>query len=166
MSSKQWKIIIGLNLLLATPTMLPFLPGPVFLYSPAQFFFSIGTISGIPGLFIVASIFIIWIVRKFKTRKKEGSKKTGLITVLLLTLFTIPFLTSIFLSRPLRNMSRKIAIVRSDTMISAIEDYKRDKGIYPDKLEELKQEYLSKITSPLIIGIPEYGYENTGNHIE
>jgi len=162
MSSKQWKIIIGLNLLLATPTMLPFLPGPVFLYSPAQFFFSIGTISGIPGLFIVASIFIIWIVRKFKTRKKEGSKKTGLITVLLLTLFTIPFLTSIFLSRPLRNMSRKIAIARTDTMISAIEDYKRDKGIYPDKLEELKQEYLSKILSPLIIGIPEYGYENTG----
>ena len=47
-------------------------------------------------------------------------------------------------------------------MISAIEDYKRDKGIYPDKLEELKQEYLSKILSPLIIGIPEYGYENTG----
>jgi hypothetical protein len=59
-------------------------------------------------------------------------------------------------------MSRKIAIARADTMISAIENYKRDKGIYPDKLEELKQEYLSKILSPLIIGIPEYGYENTG----
>jgi len=162
MSKKQWKIIIGLNLLLATLTMLPFLPGPGFLYSPAQFFFNVGTISGIPGLFIVTSIFIIWIVRKFNTRKKEGSKKARLITVLLLTLFTIPFLTSIFLSSPLRNMSRKIAIARTDTMIPAIENYKRDKGIYPGKLEELREEYLSKIPSPLIIGIPEYGYENTG----
>ncbi len=64
------------------------------------------------------------------------------------------------MSYPLRNISRSIAIKRANKIIEAIEAYRNERNEYPNNLNNLQPKYLKVIPSSLVIGIPNYQYQN------
>lgn len=160
MTKRQWKIVIGLNLLTIILILLPFLPGPAFLYYPAQLFYNAGPLVAPFGLLLVP-VGLIWTYFDLKRRKKDNTKHIRSIAILLWTIPIVIFLTSVYLADLTRDISRKIAISNADKLISAIEYFKSGKGEYPNNLDELKPAYLESIPSTWIIGIPWYGYQKT-----
>lgn len=64
-------------------------------------------------------------------------------------------------SEKVRN-DRLVSITkRANGLICAIDKYKKDKGEYPEKLEDLTTEYLKKIPGTGIMGDPYFNYKKT-----
>jgi len=112
----------------------PFLPGPSFLSEPAKFFYSAALLLSMFGILILP-------------------------VGLWLTVGPLTLIICIFLSYPLRNISRSIAIKRASKIIEAIEAYRNERNEYPKNLNNLQPKYLKVIPSSFIIGIPNYQYQ-------
>ena len=157
MTKKQWKLIIGINLLTILLTTSPFLPGPSFLSALTNILFSLAQLGSLFGILLIP-IGLIW---TFSQTKKQNKK------VIPILLWTVPILTFIFSmwgSGFVREMSRTIAIKNAHNLIAAIEDFKKNNNQYPDDIAMLKPEYLKSIPHPWIMGIPGYNYEKKGDN--
>lgn len=154
-TKRQWKILIGINLLTALLVLLPFLPGPSFLSRLTNPLFSVLQIMGMLGLLAVP-IGIFWTIAQIFKRKQEKIKLASiLIWIILVVLFTHTF----WIAETVRDFSRNFAINNAEKIITAIEAFKIDNNQYPNSLEDLSPKYLRKIPSPWIMGISRYNYE-------
>jgi hypothetical protein len=158
MTKKKWAIIIAINLLAMVLILLPFLPGPAWLYYPAQFFFQSAQICAPFALFALP-IGLIWAY--LGVRRHDKAKHVRLIAMLLSTIPITIYLSSIYLDDLARDLSRKIAISHAKNLISAIEHYKLMQGVYPNNFSDLIPTYLKSIPATCIIGIPGYAYRKS-----
>lgn len=157
MTKKQWKIIIGINILTVLLVLSPFLPGPSFLSRPTNIIFSLTQLSSFFGLLLIP-VGLIW---TFNQSKKQDKK---IIPILIWTVPILTFIFSMWGSGFAREISRTIAINNADKLIIAIENYKRNHNHYPDDISNLKPEYLKSIPQPWIMGISGYNYEKKENN--
>lgn len=151
MTQLQTFKLIGILALATLLTNLPFLPGPNFLNAPAQLFYNSGQLFGIIGLIIIP----IGIIRMIRQHFYKPEQKHTFNSILLWTLPLVTFLSTTHLSPLARDFSRHFAIKRATNMILDIENFKNEKGHYPDSLAH------TGITtpSPGIIGIDGFYYD-------
>jgi hypothetical protein len=152
---QQWKILIGINSLTVLLVLLPFLPGPSFLSVLTNPLFSGLQLLGLLGL-LAAPIGIFWMLGQILKRKHEKFK---IVSILIWTIPLILLTHSIWIADIVRDFSRNFAIKNAGNLITAIEAYKVDNNQYPNSLEDLSPNYLKRIPSPWIMGIPRYSYE-------
>ena len=152
MTKKQWKLIIGINLLTILLVLSPFLPGPSFLSRPTNIIFSLAQLGSIFGLLFIP-VGLIW---TFNQMKKVDKK---IFPILLWTVPMFTFIFSIWGSGIARDISRAMAINNANKLINAIEKYKINHNEYPNDISNLKPEYLNSIPKPWIMGISNYNYK-------
>ena len=157
MTRKQWKTIIGINLLTILLVLSPFLPGPSLLSRPTNVIFSLAQLGSIFGLLLIP-IGLIWTFNQMKKQEKK------VFPILLWTIPVFSFVFSIWGSELAREISRTIAINNADKLISAIQNYRKSKNQYPDDISELKPEFIKNIPTPWIMGISGYNYEKKGDY--
>src|SRR5690554_1120164 len=121
MTRKQWKAIIGINLLTILLVLSPFLPGPSLLSRPTNVIFSLAQLGSIFGLLLIP-VGLIW---TFNQMKKQDKK---VFPILLWTVPMFMFVFSIWGSELAREMSRTIAINNADKLINAIENFRKSKN--------------------------------------
>jgi hypothetical protein len=158
MTTRNWKIILLVNLGTIFLTISPFLPGPP--NKLVQIIFSVGQILGLLGLFVIP-VGLIWTIKEFVLWNKTREHQISVKALLLLTLPITIFLTSIYASQVLLNFSRDFAINRADELVKAIEEFQVKNGSYPDSLGQLIPNHIPNIPSPLIMGIDRYYYLRT-----
>ncbi|PZO28882.1 MAG: hypothetical protein DCF13_07845 [Flavobacteriaceae bacterium] len=157
MTRKQWKGIIGINLLTILLVLSPFLPGPSLLSRPTNVIFSLAQLGSIFGLLLIP-VGLIW---TFNQMKKQDKK---VFPILLWTVPMFMFVFSIWGSELAREMSRTIAINNAGKLINAIENFRKSKNQYPNDISELKPEFIKSIPTPWIMGISGYNYEKKGDY--
>jgi hypothetical protein len=157
MTKKQWKIIIGINILTILLVLSPFLPGPSFFSGLTNIIFSLAQLGSFFGLLLIP----IGLIRTFNQTKKQDKKVTP---ILLWTVPVLIFIFSMWGSGLAREISRTIAINNADKLIIAIENYKRNNNHYPNDISNLRPEYLKSIPKPWIMGISGYNYEKKENN--
>lgn len=157
MTRKQWKTIIGINILTIVLVSSPFLPGPSFLSKPTNIIFSLAQLGSFFGLLLIP-VGLIWTFNQMKKKEKK------ITPILLWTVPLLMFIFSIWGSEMAREVSRKIAINNADKLITAIESYKNNNNRYPEDISNLEPDYLKRIPKPCIMGISGYNYEKTGNN--
>ena len=157
MTKKQWKAIIGINLLTILLVLSPFLPGPSFLSIPTNVIFSLSQLGSIFGLLLIP-VGLFW---TFNQLKKQDKK---VLPILLWTVPMLMFVFSIWGSELAREMSRTIAINNAEKLINAIENFRTSKKQYPNDISELKPEFIKRIPTPWIMGISGYNYEKKGDY--
>jgi len=153
MTKKQWKIIIGVNLMIILLVLSPFLPGPSFLSRPTNIIYSLAQLGSFLGLLLIP-IGLIWTINQ---ATKKQNKKT--LPILLWTIPSLTFVFSIWGSELAREIGRTIAINNADKLIIAIENYKESKYHYPNNISELHPDFIKKIPKPWVMGISGYNYE-------
>lgn len=156
MTKKQWKIVIGINMLVALLASLQFLPGPRGLVSTVTLIYSIIQFASIFGIIFI----IIGVIQTVKRVEKSNRGEVVNYYKPVLT-WTIPltmFMFSLQMSRGMADFSRNYAINNARDIIKAIEKYKNDNRRYPSQLTAIVPKYLPKIPSPGIMGIPGYYY--------
>lgn len=157
MIRKKILYIVGLILM----SNLAFLPGPDFLYEFSNLLFIIGQVVALIGIVTVLPIGTVLVVTNSSTQNKWYTLGVfliiGQITVLI---------SSIFVSRYFRDMSRNIAINNAQPIIVAIENFYSDKKIYPNTLQNITPNYLQNIPSDFIAGIKDYNYSKKENYFE
>ncbi len=136
----------------------PFLPGPSFLSEPAKFFYSAALLLSMFGILILPVG--LWLTVGEIRRKAANKNYSFRLTPLFLFAIPLTLIICIFLSYPLQNISRSIAIKRASKIIEAIEAYRNERNEYPKNLNNLQPKYLKVIPSSFIIGIPNYQYQN------
>jgi hypothetical protein len=157
MTRKQWKVIIGINLLSILLVVSPFLPGPFFLSGLTIIIFSLAQLCSLLGLLLIP----IGLLLTFKQMKKQDK---NVFPILLWSVPILTFVFSIWGSDFTREISRTIAMDNADKLIIAIEKYKRNNNEYPNDISSLQPEYLKSIPKPWIMGISGYKYEKKGNN--
>lgn len=157
MTRKQWKAIIGINLLTILLVLSPFLPGPSLLSRPTNAIFSLAQLGSIFGLLLIP-VGLIWTFNQMKKQDKKAFQ------ILLWTVPMFMFVFSIWGSELAREMSRTIAINNADKLINAIENFRKSKNQYPNDISELKPEFIKSIPTPWIMGISGYNYEKKGDY--
>lgn len=141
MTKKQWKLIIGINLLTILLVLSPFLPGPSFLSRPTNLFFILAQLVGSLGIILIP-IGLIWTFNKTNKQDKK------VIPILLWSIPILSFYFSIWGADYAREMSRTIAINNAEKLIAAIEIFKENNNHYPDDIFELQPEYIKSIPTP------------------
>lgn len=156
MNRRLWRIVLLTCVLAVLLTNLPFLPGPAFLYLPAQLFFSLGMFVGILG-FLLVPIGLIWTVWAFVKYPEPRLSKAY--AILCWALPATVLACTLWLANFTRDMSRNLAMNNATDMIEQVEKHHREKGAYPDTLEE------STMVQPAtwVIGVPAYHYAKTNN---
>ena len=109
------------------------------------------------GLLIIAFFLFIGGIVSLVSKGKQWKYLLGWSMVMVLSSFILifSFVSSAFLFRERVFVS---LAKRSKPLISAIEQYKRDNGEYPNKLEDLVPKYLSRVPNTKIPAYPEYYY--------
>ena len=152
MTKKQWKIIIGINLLSILMVLSPFLPGPSFMSIPTNFIFSLFQFCSFLGLLLVP----VGLVGTVNQRKKENKR---VFPILLSTVPLLIFILSLWGASFARDISRTIAINNAGKLIDAVENYRIVNNRYPNNISEIKPEFIKRIPKPWIMGISGYHYE-------
>jgi hypothetical protein len=117
-----------------------------------------GVLGGVFALLIISSLLIIFLPRI----KKLKLAATGYFNPAPLYLLSIPvivFIIRLYMFEPLCDYSRSVAINRSASLITAIEAYKAQTGIYPESLDTLAGTFLPAIPKPGVMGIDQFRYE-------
>lgn len=153
MTKKEWKLIVGLNFLTIFSTLSPFLPGPSFLSGLTNSIFNGAQMVGFLGIIFIP-IGLIWMII-------THSKK--MLAILLWTIPTVAFICFIWGAQFAREYSRKIAMNNADTLINAIEYYKKNNNHYPENILELYPKYINHIPKPWVMGISDYYYQKSEN---
>jgi uncharacterized membrane protein YjjP (DUF1212 family) len=112
MKKQQWKILIGLNVLIAIISLLPFLPGPSFMSSISNPIFSLLQLGGIFGLILIPTGLIFTVRQHLKS--KVGQTNINLFPILLWTIPFIVFTHTLWVSGLMRDFSRNFAIYISN----------------------------------------------------
>lgn len=157
MTNKQWKAIIGINLLTILLVLSPFLPGPSFLSRPTNLIFSLAQLGSILGLLLIP-VGLTWTFSQMKRTDKK------VFPILLWTVPLFAFIFSIWGSGIARELSRTIAINNAYELIVAIETFKQKNGFYPEKINQLEPKFLKSIPKPWVMGISAYDYEKKTDH--
>ncbi len=155
MTRKQWKRIIGINILTILIVLSPFLPGPSFLSRPTNIIFILAQLGSFLGLILIP-FGLFWTVNQMT--KKENKKKK-ILPILLWTVPTLTFVFSIWVADVARDFSRSIAIENADRIIYVIEKYKEKNKQYPNEIADLKPDFIKTVPKPWIMGISGYIYE-------
>lgn len=104
----------------------------------------------------VGVFFFILALRGINRTRKCPGRKFNMAPLYFLTLPLMAFLARSFVLGPVSGFSRNLAIERSQPLITAIEEYKMQKGVYPETLAALKKE--KNVPEPFIMGISQYRY--------
>lgn len=118
-------------------------------------FFSLTQLGSIFGLLVIP-IGFFWTYRQSTKKEKEDR------TVLPILLWTIPLMMiilSVWVAEVARDISRTIAINKSDKLIIAIEKYKETNKQYPNDISQLTPDFVKAIPIPWVMGISGYNYE-------
>lgn len=115
-------------------------------------------LSGITGI-VVGIIALLLSVRGLKGIRRGNFGRFRVAPIYLIILPVVAFLCTRFVVRPLSDYSRNYAIEKSETIITAIEEYKNVHGTYPSSLDELKSTVKTK---PAIMGIRDFRYNKIG----
>lgn len=105
----------------------------------------------------------LWkIIPQLNKLRRETETRFNPIPLYLLSIPLVAFLVHMSLVVPVSQYSRNYVIKKTESLISAIETYKIQKGQYPESISDLQPNYLSKIPRPAIMGSMEYQYEKIG----
>lgn len=161
MNRTKRKRLIVINALLAVMISSQFLPGPRGLVGLTTFTLCLFQFVGLFCIVVCPVSFILFLKRY---QQRESNDQVNYYKPLLncTVSFTI-FLFSFALSGVMAHIARGVAIRRAQPIISAIESYKKDKGSYPENITSITPRYLSKIPSPLIMGVSDFDYKNYGD---
>jgi hypothetical protein len=114
----------------------------------------------LPSVILLA--LALWkIIPQLKKLRQEPETKFNAIPFYLLSVPLVGFLVHMCLVVPVSQYSRNYVIKKTESLISAIENYKTQKGQYPESISALQPNYLREIPRPTIMGIMDYQYEKT-----
>jgi hypothetical protein len=153
METKQWILLIAINLLVGLLVLSPFLPGPSFMSGPTNSLFVVAQLGNMIGIILIP-IGLYSTIRNITSRSKHK--------ILHILLWTVPanvFILSIWGAEMARDLSRNIAINNADNLIKAVEKYKIVRNQYPNEVSDLTPTFIERIPSPWIMGIQGYHYE-------
>jgi len=106
----------------------------------------------IAALVLLAGIFYsIKIIKKIKNNTGFNLPPLGLY------LITIPLIalgTRVYITKPMSDYSRNLAIERGQELVSIIEEFKTRQGRYPEIIGELKKD----VPGPFVMGIDKFRY--------
>lgn len=108
------------------------------------------------AILFLATLFIA-LTKAFLKLKNDNLKANFLPLYLIIVPTVVAFARFGFIDNAVE-MSRRIAIKNSETLIQSIENYKRVNGHYPISLQALHYDI-----SPEVVGISQYFYEPNGN---
>lgn len=120
-------------------------------------FIMMGTLPGVVGVLLLF-VGLFWTIKQIRKLKKPFERKFNPVSLYLLTVPLIAFLTTMFIIKPASNFSRSFAIKRSEALISSVEDYKNRTGQYPESIRNLYSHSMKKIPKPFIMGIGNFRY--------
>lgn len=126
-------------------------------------FLMIGIIPGILGLLLLPAG-LTWAIKQTRKLKEPGERKFSRVSLYLLTIPLIAFLTTTFIIKPASNFSRSFAIKRSGAIIASIEEHKKRTGEYPGSIRDLYPNAIKKIPKPFIMGIGDFRYNKIDNY--
>jgi hypothetical protein len=162
MKTKNWAILVLVNLGTGVLTISPFLPGPS--NRLVHFLFSSAQLLAVPAI-VVFPIGLLWTIKELRRKRSERDYQTFLKPLMTLTIPITVFLTSIYFSDVVRDFSRSFAMDRSGDLIQSIEAFKESRGTYPSSLADLTPEFINEIPSPGVMGIDGYHYKlSEGNY--
>lgn len=123
------------------------------------FFISVGLSAAVISAALLTFIFYrsIPAIKNLKNPTKPVFHSAPLY---LLSVPVIAFTARLFFMSAATEYSRNYAIEQGHKVIAAIENYRNQKGSYPESLEYVH--YVSYVSSPSIMGIPEFRYEKNG----
>ena len=153
----RWKVHFLGSALLVFLTNLPFLPGPSFLYWPAEILYTAGQLGGLLGLVLVPLGGFLT-VREILRARRQTDYHPKQYSFWLWICPVVLILSTAIVGKWTRGIARDTAIERAQSLIASIEQYKAQVGTYPRDFEQLQERSGTKIPSPLIIGIEEYLY--------
>jgi hypothetical protein len=159
MTTRNLLIILLLNLGAGLLAISSFLPGPP--NRVVNLFYNGAQVLGLLGL-ILLPFGLIWTIKELRRKRNDDQYQIDKNAFLLLTL-PLSLLVAIYFSGFTREFARDFAINRSADLIQSIEKFKEKNTRYPDSLTELTPEFISRIPSPLIMGIDKYYYEKQGD---
>ena len=129
----------------------------IYLFLLLFVFIMMGTLAGIVGLLLLPTG-LFWVIKQIRKLKMPNERKFNPVSLYLLTIPLIAFLTTMFIIKPASNFSRSFAIKRSEALIASIEDYKNRTGQYPESIGNLYSHSMKKIPKPFIMGIGNFRY--------
>lgn len=120
-------------------------------------FVGVGVLQGLLAL-IVLSTAMFWLIKRIGKMATTNTARFSQFPIYLTTIPIMAFLVTTFIMRPASNFSRNYAIERSQTLITAIEDYKIKEGHYPESLDAIAVRYPGKVPEPFVMGIDKFRY--------
>ena len=152
----NWSIFIPVNLLVILAMILPFIPGPSNKLSTYLSMF-VNAVGFIGLLLIPFGIFIV--IKNSLSLKKQRETKFFNLGLYFIAIPIVALCTRLFIMDPLSNFSRDFAIKRSAQLITSIEQFKNQKGRYPETIDEINR----KVNGPFIMGIDRFRYTKYGD---
>ena len=133
---------------------------PLLLFLPFKITIAIlqGETFSILPLTIIISVAAFFIYR-IKKLKKKTDYKFNPAPLYIVLIPVIALLTSKFAVEKAAALTREKAIIKTEPLIAAIEEYKTENGEYPENLESLKGKYIQEIPKPNIMAMRAYQYE-------
>ncbi len=140
---------------------------PVFLFLPWQIIKALldGRTFDVWPLAIIVSVvgFTIYRIQKLK---KKTNYKFNPAPVYIVLIPVIALLSSKFAVERVAEITREKAILKTETLIAAIEKYKTENGEFPDDLASLKGKYIQEIPKINIMGMRAYRYEKRNSSFQ
>lgn len=140
---------------------------PVLLFLPLKITTSIlegETFSILPVTIIMSvTAFFIYHIQKLK-KKTDYKFNAAPLYIVLIPL--IGLLSSQFVVEQVAALTREKAIVKTQPLIAAIEQYKTENGEYPENLESVKGKYIQEIPKLNIMGTRAFQYEKRNSSFQ
>lgn len=140
---------------------------PIYLFLPMQIVMGMRESRGINWELLLITVAIMALVTypiqklKSKTAYRFNPAPVYIVSIPLIALFTF-----LFVVEKAADRSREEVILKTEPLITAIEEFRTDRGFYPEKLEELEGKYISQIPQSNIMGVRAYQYETRNGAYE
>lgn len=137
---------------------------PVFVFIPLQIIRSIS--SGIDSLdlwpLLVIILLVCYIIFRIQKLKHRNKHTFNVVPLCIVVLPLVSILSSMFAVRNVAAQTREEGIEKAKPLLDALESYRADHAVYPDKLEDLKGNYILELPRIQRMGSSEYHYEKRG----
>jgi hypothetical protein len=133
---------------------------PMYLFLPMQIAIGMRESRGINWELLLISVFITaFFTYRIQKLKSKIAYKFNPAPVFVVSIPLIALFTYLFVVEKAADRSREYVIFKTEPLITAIEEFKTERGFYPEKLEELEGKYIPEIPRVNSMGVRAYQYE-------
>jgi hypothetical protein len=137
-----------------------YLPGPDFLFYFGEFTYLAMTFVSLYAI-LFSPAGLVWFVVSTISHRRIMIKPLLAVLIPVFCYFNL-----ITINEYLRRSARNFAILEAGELISSIEQYNNDKGLYPVNLQMLVPDYINELRESNIIGIRDFWYVVTDDTYE